>query len=133
MTLTATDLFCGAGGSSLGAEWAGLELVMAANHWQTAVDVHQAHFPNAGHDVADISQADPRRYPRTDVLLASPECTNHSQARGVSRKRQDPSLWDANYSTLLVLQAAQNEAAARRAGLLVLPGDPDFDELGLTP
>lgn len=95
MTATSTDLFCGAGGSSLGAEWAGVELVMAANHWQTAIDVHQAHFPNAGHDCADISQADPRRYPRTDILLASPECTNHSQARGVSRKRQDPTLWDA--------------------------------------
>lgn len=96
MTLTATDLFAGAGGSSLGAEDVpGVRLVMAANHWATAVDVHQSHFPDAGHDCADISQADPRRYPVTDLLLASPECTNHSQARGVSRKRQDPSLWDA--------------------------------------
>jgi DNA (cytosine-5)-methyltransferase 1 len=95
MTATITDLFCGAGGSSLGAEAAGARLVMAANHWDTAIEVHQAHFPDAGHDCADISQADPRRYPRTDILLASPECTNHSQARGVSRKRQDPTLWDA--------------------------------------
>ena len=95
MTATVTDLFCGAGGSSLGATHAGARLVMAANHWQTAIDVHQAHFPDARHDCADISQADPRRYPRTDILLASPECTNHSQARGVSRKRQDPTLWDA--------------------------------------
>jgi DNA (cytosine-5)-methyltransferase 1 len=95
MSATITDLFCGAGGSSLGAEAAGGTLVMAANHWQRAIEVHQAHFPNAGHDCADISQADPRRYPVTDILLASPECTNHSQARGISRKRQDPSLWDA--------------------------------------
>lgn len=95
MTATVTDLFCGAGGSSLGAEFAGMELRMAANHWQTAIDVHQAHFPDAGHDCADISQADPRRYPVTDILLASPECTNHSQARGVSRRQQDPTLWDA--------------------------------------
>ena len=95
MTATVTDLFCGAGGSSLGATAAGAQLVMAANHWQTAIDVHQANFPDAGHDCADISQADPRRYPRTDILLASPECTNHSQARGVSRKSQDPTLWDA--------------------------------------
>lgn len=93
--ITVTDLFCGAGGSSLGATAAGAELVMAANHWSTAIDVHQANFPDAGHDCADISQADPRRYPRTDILLASPECTNHSQARGVSRKKQDPTLWDA--------------------------------------
>lgn len=95
MTATITDLFCGAGGSSLGAETAGAEIVMAANHWSTAIDVHQAHFPNARHDCADISQADPRRYARTDILIASPECTNHSQARGVSRRRQDPTLWDA--------------------------------------
>lgn len=95
MTITVTDLFCGAGGSSLGAEAAGLTLSLAANHWSTAIDVHQAHFPTAAHDCADISQVDPRRYPRTDILLASPECTNHSQARGISRRRQDPSLWDA--------------------------------------
>lgn len=95
MTATVTDLFCGAGGSSTGAQAAGMEIVMAANHWQTAIDVHQAAFPDAGHDCADISQADPRRYPKTDILLASPECTNHSQARGISRKKQQPSLWDA--------------------------------------
>ena len=46
MPVTVTDLFCGAGGSSLGAEAvANVEVVMAANHWKTAVDVHQAHFP----------------------------------------------------------------------------------------
>jgi integrase len=37
MTASITDLFCGAGGSSLGAQAAGLELVMAANHWQTVL------------------------------------------------------------------------------------------------
>lgn len=95
MSATVTDLFCGAGGSSLGAEAAGMRLVMAANHWSTAIDVHQAHFPDARHDCADISQADPRRYTVTDILLASPECTNHSQARGVSRRRQDSSLFDS--------------------------------------
>lgn len=94
--ITATDLFCGAGGSSLGAEAVpGVQLAMAANHWATAVEVHQSHFPDAAHDLADISAADPRRYPVTDLLIACPECTNHSQARGVSRKRQDPSLWDS--------------------------------------
>ena len=94
MSLTLTDLFCGAGGSSLGASAvAHVELVMAANHWSTAIEVHQSHFPQARHDLADISQADPRRYPRTNILLASPECTNHSQARGVSRRQQQPDLF----------------------------------------
>lgn len=97
MPVTVTDLFCGAGGSSTGAAAAGAEIVMAANHWSTAIEVHQNNHPDARHDCADISAADPRRYPITNVLLASPECTNHSQARGVSRRRQDASLFDQDF------------------------------------
>ena len=43
---------------------------MAANHWQTAIDVHQAHFPDAGHDCADISQADPIDQPHPTVCAS---------------------------------------------------------------
>lgn len=86
--LTATDLFCGAGGSAVGLHAAGIDVKMAANHWRLAVESHQLNFPNADHDVADISQVDPRRYPATDILWCSPECTNHSQAKGVSRTLQ---------------------------------------------
>ena len=72
--ITVTDLFCGAGGSSLGAEAVpGVQLVMAANHWSKAIDVHQQHFPHARHDCADLTQTDPRRYPRSTILIASPE------------------------------------------------------------
>lgn len=78
--LTITDLFCGAGGSSIGAVAAGARLVMAANHWDLAIETHNTNFPDAAHDCADISQVDPRRYPSTDILLASPECTYHSMA-----------------------------------------------------
>lgn len=81
LDLTVTDLFCGAGGSSIGATAAGATLRMAANHWQLAVDTHNANFPDADHDCADITQVDPRRYPTTEILIASPECTNHSQAK----------------------------------------------------
>lgn len=97
MTITVTDLFCGAGGSSTGAAAAGAEIVMAANHWSTAIEVHQANHPDARHDCADISQVDPRRYPRTDILMASPECTNHSQAKGVSRRKQNPDLFAQDF------------------------------------
>jgi hypothetical protein len=47
---------------------------MAANHWRLAVETHNHNIPHADHDVADISQVDPRRDPRTDILWASPEC-----------------------------------------------------------
>src|SRR5437660_5249074 len=60
-----TDLFCGAGGSGLGAWAAGVELYMAANHSRIAIDTHAANFPDTEHDCADISQVDPRRYRRT--------------------------------------------------------------------
>lgn len=80
--LTVTDQFCGAGGSSLGAVKAGLEVRMALNHWQLAIDTHNTNFPNTDHDCTDISACDPRRYPSTDILITSPECTTHSPAGG---------------------------------------------------
>jgi DNA (cytosine-5)-methyltransferase 1 len=84
--LTVTDFFCGAGGSSQGMHNVpGLQVATAANHWDLAVRTHQENFPDVRHDCADISQIDFRRYPRTDLLWASPECTNHSVAKGVKR------------------------------------------------
>lgn len=80
--ITVTDQFCGAGGSSIGAVKAGAELRLALNHWRLAVDTHNTNFPNAAHDCTDISACDPRRYPSTDILITSPECTNHSLANG---------------------------------------------------
>jgi DNA (cytosine-5)-methyltransferase 1 len=85
--ITVTDLFCGAGGSGLGATAVpGVELVMAANHSARAIETHAANFPATEHDCADISQVEPRRYRRTNILWASPECTNHSVAKGRRRK-----------------------------------------------
>jgi hypothetical protein len=43
--LTVTDQFCGAGGSSIGAAAAGLEIRMAMNHWDLAVETHNTNFP----------------------------------------------------------------------------------------
>lgn len=84
--ISVTDMFCGAGGSSLGAKAAGAEVSLAMNHWKLAVETHSTNFPDTAHDCADVSASDPRRYPSTDVLIASPECTNHSLAKGIRRK-----------------------------------------------
>ncbi|MCO1581206.1 DNA cytosine methyltransferase [Crossiella sp. SN42] len=92
--LTVTDLFCGAGGSGLGATAVpGVELVMAANHSPRAIETHQVNFPGCAHDCADISQVEPRRYRATDILWASPECTNHSVAKGRKRSDNQPDLF----------------------------------------
>lgn len=87
-SVTVTDQFCGAGGSSLGAALAGAEIKLALNHWQLAVETHNTNFPNTAHDCTDVSAVDPRRYPATDILITSPECTNHSLAKGKIRRWQ---------------------------------------------
>ena len=81
--LRAADLFCGAGGTSQGAEQSGAaKVVCAVNHWQTAVDTHSANFPHAQHINSRLDQVNPGECPKIDLLFASPECTHHSRARG---------------------------------------------------
>jgi DNA (cytosine-5)-methyltransferase 1 len=83
MTLTVTDIFCGGGGSSTGmTQIPGVQVRMAANHWDLAVQVHNANHPNADHAAVDLHLEDPRYFPKTDILWASPECTKWSQASG---------------------------------------------------
>ncbi|NLF12922.1 MAG: DNA cytosine methyltransferase, partial [Anaerolineaceae bacterium] len=43
--ITNTDMFCGCGGSSQGARDAGIEVMMAGNHWERAIETHQTNFP----------------------------------------------------------------------------------------
>ncbi len=84
--LTVSDMFCGAGGSSIGAHQVGLNVRLALNHWKRAIETHNTNFPDTDHACTDIQACDPRHFYATDILVASPECTNHSLAKGVKRK-----------------------------------------------
>jgi len=90
--ITVTDQFCGAGGSSQGVRklshkiGGGIEVKIALNHWKLAIQTHETNFPDTDHDCTDISACDPRRYPSTDILITSPECTTHSPAGGNNHK-----------------------------------------------
>ncbi|TAK64455.1 MAG: DNA cytosine methyltransferase [Bacteroidetes bacterium] len=86
----AADLFCGAGGTSTGLKRVcdalgyKLELV-AVNHWDRAIETHSANHPFAKHYCEALEGVDPRKAVpggRLNLLLASPECTHHSDARG---------------------------------------------------
>ncbi len=94
----AADLFCGAGGTSTGlaiaAEQQGLNLQLTAiNHWERAVETHSYNHPWAHHLQASLDGLKPSKIipgGYLDLLVASPECTHHSNARG-GKPRDDQS------------------------------------------
>lgn len=86
-TLTVADLFCGAGGFSLGAEMAGLRVVAALNHDANAIACHKLNHPTTDHHEADVWFTTGRELLRLheepiDAVVASPTCTHHSRAKG---------------------------------------------------
>ncbi len=90
MKVYCADLFCGAGGTSSGLIEAALELdfeveLVAINHWLVAIATHSANYPWATHICARVEEIRPRDVVprgRLHLLVASPECTFHSVARG---------------------------------------------------
>lgn len=89
------DLFCGAGGTTTGAELSGTcKVIAAVNHDPLAIKSHAANHPDALHMEEDILLADlsgivetirinKRLYPNAKLILwASLECTNFSNAKG---------------------------------------------------
>ncbi len=100
--LIAADLFCGAGGTSTGAQRAATSLgqtlrLVAVNHWSVAIATHTAMHPEAAHWCADLESVRPREAVPggvLDLLMASPTCTFHSRARGGrpvnDQQRMDP-------------------------------------------
>jgi DNA (cytosine-5)-methyltransferase 1 len=88
--IRAVDLFAGAGGASTGLTTAARDLhlqldLLAVNHWPTAVATHTLNHPGARHKCEDVEVLNPREEVpsgRLHVLLAGPECTHFSAARG---------------------------------------------------
>lgn len=94
MSVTATDFFCGMGGSSTGLAHAGFDVKLAANHWDRAIETHSANHTDTEHLLGDIQAVDLRYLPRTDVLWASPICTELSPAGGRRRKGTQADLFE---------------------------------------
>lgn len=91
--LRTIDLFCGAGGSSYGARNAGADILAGFDMWKPAVKTYQANFPQAALYEADIRKLSPEHIKSQigdiDLILASPECTNHSKAKGASKRSEE--------------------------------------------
>jgi len=80
------DMFCGGGGSSRGAVMAGATPAAALDMWKLAADTYELNFPESTVYRMKASSLTPARIlnevGRIDLLLASPECTSHSVAKG---------------------------------------------------
>jgi DNA (cytosine-5)-methyltransferase 1 len=84
--LRGIDLFSGAGGSSWGARAAGITLRAAFDKWKLAAAVYSSNFPGTKFFDVSLEDVDPRKLVKElgpiDLILASPECTSHSPAKG---------------------------------------------------
>lgn len=89
-TINTVDLFAGAGGTSTGLVAAARSIstkvnLTAINHNRKALETHQANFPWARHILTELQFVDPSEIVpegRLDGMVASPECTFFSRARG---------------------------------------------------
>ncbi len=80
------DIFCGAFGSSAGARAAGVEVVAGIDMCATATATFAANFPTAHAMTSRLEDVEigalSARVGPIDILLASPECRNHTCAKG---------------------------------------------------
>lgn len=92
MSIRTLDLFCGGGGSSWGASAFGAEIVCGVDSWDIAARTFGDNFPDAKVVQARLTEASGRHtlghIGPIDLILASPECTSHTCARG-SRARDE--------------------------------------------
>lgn len=100
MKLRTVDLFCGGGGSSWGAKAAGAEIVCGVDAWDLAARTFESNFRKATAIHATLTEnCGPEtigKVGRIDLILASPECTNHTCAKG-SKPRDEGSKRTARY------------------------------------
>lgn len=97
---TFVDLFSGGGLGARGAVMAGLHPLVAVDLWDVACKTYEANFPTATVLNQRIEEIDPLIHATRgsiDLLLASPECTNHSVAKG-SAPRDEKSRETALYT-----------------------------------
>jgi DNA (cytosine-5)-methyltransferase 1 len=92
--IRALDLFAGAGGSTHGARLAKVHVVAAVDCWDLAQRTYLANFPDVKFYLNRCENVAPEQVARDvgdiDLIIASPECTSHTCARG-NRDRSESS------------------------------------------
>lgn len=87
------DIFCGAGLGSAGARSAGAEIVGGVDLWSVATSTFKHNFPKATVKTSRLEDINPSQLRDEigdiDLLLASPECTNHTCAKGSAPRSEE--------------------------------------------
>jgi len=93
MDLRTLDLFHGAGGSSVGAQMAGAHILAGIDFWDVSSDAYKQNFRDVRAINSDIRKVSPKRLHKQigniDLIVASPECTNHSCAKGARNRCEE--------------------------------------------
>lgn len=94
------DLFCGGGFGARGAAAAGGKPLLSVDLWDIATSTYKKNFQSTDVRTDRVENVSPSSVlgRRVDLLLTSPECTNHTHARG-SKPRDDASR-DTAFSSL---------------------------------
>lgn len=73
--MKAIDLFCGAGGLSLGLKTAGWDVVAAVEYERTAMDTHARNMPGVDHLCGDVREVNFKKYRgAVDLVAGGPPC-----------------------------------------------------------
>ncbi len=106
MKIRALDLFHGAGGSSLGAQAAGAEIVAGIDFWSIASDCYRRNFPKALAIHADIRDVSPVELHDADWRHRSDRCFSRMHQSYMCKRRCESDLRRAD-SPLLRLSDLQ--------------------------
>lgn len=96
--LQAVDLFCGAGGLSLGAQQAGFRVLAGIDSDPRAIATHESNFPGSLHYCLDLERLSPRRLSSlissrgtpVDLIMGGPPCQGFSIANLRTRDASNP-------------------------------------------
>jgi DNA (cytosine-5)-methyltransferase 1 len=92
MRIRTLDLFAGCGGSSAGARKAGAQIVAGIDAWKLATSAYRDNFPRARVITRRIERIGAKALQAEigpiDLMLASPECTNHTCAKGSAKRSE---------------------------------------------
>lgn len=95
MKLRALDLFCGAGGLSLGFQLAGYEIVGGIDFYEDAIKTHDKNFKHSKSmcvDIKSISDDEIKKLfeNKVDVIIGGPPCQGFSAGNRQQKLEDDP-------------------------------------------